>query len=100
MGWEQRGTQWYYYTAERISGRVVKHYVGSGRVAELASELDRLTQAERDSKVESERLARAELIALEESLRPLNELADGLVKAALVAAGFHRHQGKWRKRRG
>jgi hypothetical protein len=36
-GWETRGEASYYYTAERTGGRVVKQYVGSGTVAELAA---------------------------------------------------------------
>jgi hypothetical protein len=42
MGWEWRKGQRYYYAAKRVGGRVVKRYVGVGRVAELAAELDAL----------------------------------------------------------
>ena len=37
MGWEQRGNATYYYSAERVGGRVVKQYVGTGRVAALTA---------------------------------------------------------------
>src|SRR5215471_8660036 len=43
---------------------------------------------------------RAEMEALDVSLDELNDLADLLAHAALLAAGFRRHKrGEWRKRR-
>ncbi len=44
MGW-QNG---YYYRVRKINGRVVKEYIGTGRVAELAAGLDRDERAERE----------------------------------------------------
>jgi hypothetical protein len=49
MGWEQRGNREYYYQAERVGGRVVKRYVGGGRVGELAAQLDQIERSERDT---------------------------------------------------
>lgn len=100
MGWEQRGGRRYFYAAERVGDRVVKRYVGSGRVAELAAELDADTRAGKDADTERDRKEREELDALDNALNDVNELADALTAAALVAAGFHRHhRGPWRKRR-
>lgn len=101
MGWEQREGGMYYYTAERVGGRVVKSYVGTGRVAELAAQLGDCARAERAAEAEANRQARSELDALAAALAPLHELADAATTAALVAAGYHRpKRGKWRKRRG
>lgn len=101
MGWENREGGTYYYTAKRVGGRVVKQYVGTGRMAELTAEL---ADAER---AEVARLAAAHkqevdaLAALDAALVPLYELADAATAAALVATGCHRpNRGKWRKRRG
>ena len=100
MAWEQRGNGTYYYTAERVGGRVVKRYVGTGRVAELAAQLDAITRQRDALQADQQRQVRDEMGALDEALAPLNELADLLTRAALVAAGFHRHhRGPWRKRR-
>ncbi len=100
MGWEQRGGGSYYYSAERVGGCVVKRYVGSGRVAELAAQLDALNRAERKMAPDAERQALADLAALDAALAPLYELADVATAAALVAAGCHRpKRGPWRKRR-
>lgn len=101
MGWEQRGNATYYYTAERVNGRVVKRYIGPGAVAEIAAQFDALKRAERQDEAETARCHRDTLAKLEAALAPLNELADALTLAALVATGYHRpKRGKWRKRRG
>jgi hypothetical protein len=100
MGWEQRRSGTYFYTAERVGGRVVKRYVGTGKVAELAAQLEAATSAQKAADAERQRREREQLDALDESLNALHELADTLTDAALVAAGFHRHhRGPWRKRR-
>ncbi|VTR91697.1 Uncharacterized protein OS=Singulisphaera acidiphila (strain ATCC BAA-1392 / DSM 18658 / VKM B-2454 / MOB10) GN=Sinac_7637 PE=4 SV=1 [Gemmata massiliana] len=100
MGWENRGGQSYYYTAERVNGRVVKQYVGTGMVATLAAQLHASTRTERAATAEADQRARAELEALDAALAPLYELADAATVAALVAAGYHRpKRGPWRKRR-
>lgn len=100
MGWERRGGRSYYYAAERVGGRVVKRYVGAGRVAELAARLDLINRQQREDDAESARRLRDELAAVDAVLAPLDELADVLARAALVAAGYHRHhRGEWRRRR-
>jgi len=100
MAWE-RG---YYYRVRRENGRVVREYVGRGRVAELMAKLDAL---DREKEREERRLdaaalrnEKAELAALDADLEALIETTDLLARAALVAAGYHQHKrGEWRKRR-
>ena len=85
MAWE-RG---YYYRVRRENGRVVREYVGRGRVAELMAKLDAL---DREKEREERRL--------DADLEALIETTDLLARAALVAAGYHQHKrGEWRKRR-
>jgi hypothetical protein len=96
MGWE-RG---YYYRVRKVRGRVVREYVGTGPVAELAAELDAIGRQQREAERAARRAERAELEALDAPLDELNDLADLLAHAALLAAGFRRHKrGEWRKRR-
>src|SRR5262245_22883331 len=96
MGWE-RG---YYYRVRKVRGHVVREYVGRGRVAELAAELDAIGRQEREAERAARRAEREELEALDAPLGELNDLADLLAHAALLAAGFRRHnRGEWRKRR-
>jgi hypothetical protein len=102
MGWERRTRGGLYYTrSRREGGRVVREYVGAGVAAELSARLDaaRREKAERqraEARVEAERLDAAEA-----TLDDLCEAADTLAGAALLAAGYHRHdRGEWRRRRG
>lgn len=100
MAWE-RG---YYYRVRRENGRVVREYIGRGRFAELASELDALDrqkgldEGRRDAA--ALRNDKAKLDALDANIEALIESTDLLARAALVAAGYHQHKrGEWRKRR-
>jgi hypothetical protein len=96
MGWE-RG---YYYRVRKVNGRVVREYVGAGRVAELAAQLDAIEREQREAERAAWLAKRAELDALDAPLNELNALADLVGRAALVAAGFRQHKrGEWRKRR-
>ena len=96
MAWETRGGGRYYYKVSRDDGRVRRLYLGTGPVAELAVRDAELRRAERQARARSQ----ARLEAAEAASQELAELADLLVRAALVAAGYHRHdRGNWRKRR-
>ncbi len=96
MAWE-RG---YYYRVWREGGHVVREYLGKGRAAQLASQLDALERQEREARRAALLAERAELEALDAPLDELNQLADLLARAALVAAGYRQHKrGEWRKRR-
>ena len=96
MAWEARGGCRFYYRVVRDDGRVRRLYLGNGPVAELAARDAELRRAERQARARSQ----ARLEAAEAASRELAELADLLVRAALVAAGYHRHdRGNWRKRR-
>jgi hypothetical protein len=98
MGWE-RGR--YYTRSRKVNGRVVREYVGAGRVAELAAQLDSLDREQRELGRDARRATEAELAEVDRPLIELNLLAEGLVCAALLAAGFRRHKrGEWRKSRG
>jgi hypothetical protein len=97
VGWE-RG---YYYRARKEGGRVVREYVGAGRVAELVAQMDALERERREAERAAWKAERAELEALDAPLDELTDLADLLARAALVAAGFRQHKrGEWRRRRG
>jgi hypothetical protein len=95
----------YYYRVRRENGRVVREYVGSGVVAEMAARLDMLEREKGREKrrldAEALRNEKATLDALDANLEALIESTDLLAHAALVAAGYHQHKrGEWRKRRG
>lgn len=101
MGWESRGGRGRYYTRSRkVDGRVVREYVGTGLVGELA--------ARQDAEERAEKLAERERLQAEDTrwatvaapLHELSQLLDGLMAASIIAAGYHQHhRGTWRKRR-
>jgi len=98
MGWERGGR--YYTRSKKIGGRVIREYVGAGRVGELAAQLDELEREQRQLDRAEELARRGEMDALDSPLESFCDLTDSLVREALRAAGFHQHKGHWRKRRG
>ena len=102
MAWEQRERGGLYYTRSRkVDGRVVREYIGTGPLAELAAEADARERRRREEEAEAWREERERMEALEAPIEELCEAAELLSEAALYAAGYHRHnRGEWRKRRG
>ena len=98
MGWDKGR---YYTRSRKVNGRVVREYVGAGRVAELAAEIDAVERERRRLEAFALRQEKDELAALDAELAAVAEAADLLARAALLAAGYHQHKrGEWRKRRG
>ena len=102
MGWEtrERGAGSYYYRSVREGDRVKKEYVGGGTLGEVAAELDEVKRRQREEEAaywgeERERLERSAAF-----LQGLEEAAEVLVRAHLLASGFHKHKGQWRRKRG
>ena len=98
--WENRERGGRYYTRSRkVDGRVVREYVGAGPLAELAARADSLERERREGEAEARRAEEERLDALEAPVEALCEAAELLARAALVAAGYHRHKrGEWRRR--
>jgi hypothetical protein len=99
MAWERRGGRAYYYRSVRVGERVKKEYLGAGEVAEALAQADETIRRVRE--LERAR-GRAEAERLEDLADPvlrLDEAAEVLLRAELVAAGFHRHKGVWRRGR-
>jgi hypothetical protein len=96
MSWD-RG---YYYQARKIGGRVVKKYVGRGKMAELIALGEAIERQEREQERDEFRAWKESLAEFDEHIDELNVLADSLARAALFAAGFHQHRrGEWRRKR-
>src|SRR5262245_13911127 len=99
MVWEVRGRCRFYTRSRKVAGRVVREYVGTGPVAEIAAAADGLKRADRRAAVEARR---AEQVNWQAALAPLMELsrvADLMARAALLAGGYHRHARTWRTKR-
>src|SRR5688500_8401538 len=99
MGWEQRGTNWYYYRKERDGSRVKSTYVGRGGMAHMISkfeascgEVEKLLRLKKSVEAqESERI--------EAALDRAVELVQLFTEATLLTAGFHTHRRQWRRKR-
>jgi hypothetical protein len=100
MGWETRGGKRYYYRARKVKGRVVKEYVGTGLIGEVAGAVDGACRAERAAVRERRRAERSTLHGLDGAGDRFDRAVEALAWASLVAGGYHRHhRGEWRRRR-
>ncbi len=100
MGWEPRERGGLYYTrSRREGGRVVREYVGSGEIAEALAQADETIRRVRELERARRRAEAERLEALADPVLRLDEAAEVLLRAELVAAGFHRHEGVWRRGR-
>jgi hypothetical protein len=99
MAWEQRGNRRYYYRSRKIGGRVVKEYLGAGAAGLLAAREDEARRRTRDAVRAALQADRDTFAAAATVHGERSRAADALMTAALVAAGYHRHdRGHWRKR--
>jgi hypothetical protein len=97
VGWDKGR---YYTRSKKVNGRVVREYVGSGRVAELAAQLDAIRREERLLAAVERRMRRAEHDDLDEKVQNLIHVTELLTHAALTVTGFRQHnRGEWRKTR-
>jgi hypothetical protein len=99
VAWEERGGGRYYYRTHWVNGRPVKEYVGGGLAGRLASEADRIDRERRAAEKARHRRELERLEALAAPVLELSEAAEILARAHLIAAGFHRHKGEWRRER-
>lgn len=100
--WERRERGALYYTRSRkVDGRVLREYVGTGPLAEIAAQMDEEERQRREDEAAAWREERERLEALEGPLEELCEAAELLARAALVIGGYRQHnRGEWRKKRG
>jgi hypothetical protein len=101
VAWKDRERGGRYYTrSRREGGRVAREYVGAGPIAELAAEADRIRRELAEEQREREREEMERLKALAAPVLEVSEAAEILARAHLVAAGYHRRKGEYRRARG
>jgi hypothetical protein len=102
MSWETRkGSGRYYTRTERTkNGKYSRQYIGTGPAAELAAALDELLRAERTAHAEARKAEQAKWQGAQRALAAAATITDLLVRAALLASGYHQHaRGEWRRRK-
>ncbi len=100
MGWETRQRGGTYYTRSKwVDGKVVREYVGSGAVGRLAARQDELERLQREQEATRWREERENLEQNAAFLHELDEAAEVLMRAELLASGCHKHKGEWRRMR-
>jgi hypothetical protein len=97
---ERRDGRLYYYRSVREGEKVRKVYVRAGEFARICSETDILRRSSRRARREQERAELERLEALIAPVLELSEAAEVLAHAHLIAAGYHRHKGEYRRARG
>ncbi len=97
MALEQRGNNAYYYRKRWVNGTCQSEYVGSGAFAAALAELEAYERLAARQEAAAFRETRGQIkqqaalvLGTEAELREL-------VKAALIACGFHQHKRQWRK---
>ena len=99
MGWEQRGTNSYYYKKERDGSRVKSIYVGRGEIARMVAQLQSssplLERFARSMKAPDE----VKFEKAEAALDQASDLIQLITQAALLTAGYHTHHRQWRRKR-
>jgi hypothetical protein len=100
MAWERRKCGGLYYTqSRREDGRVVREYVGTGQFAEIIAHSDRTKRELAQAEKAQQRRELERLEALAAPVEELSEAAEVLVRAHLIAAGYHRRKGEYRRAR-
>jgi hypothetical protein len=100
MPWVRRGRYRYYVRRRKVQGAFVRQPFGRGPEAQLAAALTARNQREREAEWARRRQERGRWETDTRILQRLIAVSDLLVRAALLAAGFHEHQqGDWRRRR-
>jgi hypothetical protein len=101
MGWEKRERGGPYYTrSKKVGGRVIREYVGGGTLGHLTALQDAQERRRREEEAASWKQEYERLEALVAPVEDLCEATEILYRAALLSAGFRRHQrGEWRRKR-
>jgi hypothetical protein len=99
VAWETRRGSSYYYRSKWVDGRVRKEYLGTGPLAKIVALQDERRRRQKEEAAASFREERERLEADVAFLRELEEAAEILVRASLLADGFKCRKGEWRRER-
>jgi hypothetical protein len=99
MAWVSHGSRQYYYRTQKINGRYVCEYAGTGSAGEAAAEADAQRRLRRKEQAQQQQ---AEEQHWQAAVSPTDRFAEQthlLLKALLLDAGYRQHdRGAWRRR--
>jgi hypothetical protein len=99
MAWKTINGRRCYYKSERAGGRVKSTCFGAGETGSLMAEMVALERLERAADREELREQREEFMAEETAVSEWFDGVQAVADAAMIAAGFHKHKGQWRRKR-
>ena len=99
MAWKTINGRRYYYKSERDGGRVRSTYFGAGEGGTLMAEMVALVRLERAADREQLREERQDSEAEETAVSEWFDGVQAVADAAMIAAGFHKRKGQWRRKR-
>ncbi len=99
MGWKTIKGHRYYYKSERVGGRVQTSYFGAGESGSLIARIDEIDRAEREAERHERRAEREESDAEEQAISEWFDGVQAITDETMIAAGFHKHNGQWRRKR-
>ncbi len=94
--YEDRG---YFYRTSKRNGRVVHQYFGKGRIPLAMALFEQDEREHRRREYERQKAERAAETALAGEVQDACDLVGLLMRATLLAAGYHQHKRQWRKKR-
>jgi hypothetical protein len=101
MAWHYEGARAYYYRSQRVKGRNLRRYVGTGQIAELAAASDHLHWLNQAIEAHEQKAEETRLQATETAVVDLCDVSELVGRASLVVSGYRRHtRGEWRLHRG
>jgi hypothetical protein len=99
MGWKTINGRRYYYKSEREGGRVKTTYFGAGESGLLISLLELEDRAEREAEREQRQAEKQEFDIEEKAVAEWFDDVQTVADAAMIAAGYRKHKGQWRRKR-
>jgi hypothetical protein len=99
MAWKTINGRRYYYKSERAGRTVKTTYFGAGEAGTLMAEMVALERLERAADREKLREQREEIMAEESAVTEWFDDVQAVADAAMIAVGFHKHKGQWRRKR-
>jgi hypothetical protein len=89
----------YYYDKVREHGRVVSKYIGKGIASQLVEAINAEKRFEREELRRERRIQKVLDREIDTAIRELAARSKVLTEAVLLASGYHKHKGQWRRKR-